>query len=101
MNTDTKLETASEGAVALTGPVRHERSYAERMTYACKVCGNVPDENGLIEHGKGCYTQSSDGGGTSYIKFEVPNAMHKRPAPHTEPENTESLRGAGALERDC
>ena len=44
-------------------------SYEERMEYACDVCGNVPDENGLIEHGQGCYTQSEDGGGYSYVDF--------------------------------
>lgn len=41
-----------------------------RDNYACKVCGNVPDEEGCIEHGRGCYTQSADGGGTSYVEFE-------------------------------
>ena len=32
----------------------------------CKVCGNWPDENGVIEHGRGCYVVSEDGGGESY-----------------------------------
>ncbi len=31
----------------------------------CKVCGNHPDDTGTIEHGRGCYTQDSDGGGYS------------------------------------
>ena len=46
------------------------RDYAKREKYACDVCGNVPDENGIIEHGKGCYTQSEDGGGTSVVEFD-------------------------------
>lgn len=44
-------------------------SYDERKKYACDVCGNVPDQDGLIEHGRGCYTQSENGGGTSLVKF--------------------------------
>ena len=44
-------------------------SYEERREYACDVCGNVPDEAGFIEHGKGCYTQSEDGGGFSEVDF--------------------------------
>ncbi len=35
---------------------------------ACDVCGNYPDHHGNLEHGRGCYTQSEDGGGTSYIE---------------------------------
>lgn len=45
-------------------------TYGEREVYACDVCGNVPDEDGCIEHGKGCYTQSEDGGGFSCVDFE-------------------------------
>jgi hypothetical protein len=48
-------------------------TYEEREKYACDVCGNVPDENGVIEHGKGCYTQSEDGGGTSVVDFDKEN----------------------------
>lgn len=40
---------------------------ADRRRHACKVCGNEPDRFGALEHGKGCYTQSEDGGGTSYV----------------------------------
>jgi hypothetical protein len=31
----------------------------------CKVCGNTPDDTGTIEHGRGCYVVSEDGGGQS------------------------------------
>ena len=31
----------------------------------CKVCGNTPDDSGTIEHGRGCYVVSEDGGGES------------------------------------
>lgn len=29
----------------------------------CKVCGNVADDCGGLEHGRGCYVMNSDGGG--------------------------------------
>src|SRR3990167_11101486 len=45
-------------------------TYEERAKYACDVCGNVPDEDGVIEHGRGCYTQSEDGGGISVVEFD-------------------------------
>lgn len=32
----------------------------------CKVCGNTPNDEGELEHGKGCYTQSEDGGGSEF-----------------------------------
>ena len=48
-------------------------SYDERKPYGCKVCGTVPDEDGCIEHGKGCYTQSEDGGGWSFV--ELPKSI--------------------------
>ena len=39
-----------------------------RANNACDVCGNMPDEDGNLEHGRGCYTQSEDGGGTSFVE---------------------------------
>ncbi len=30
----------------------------------CKVCGNTADDEGYVEHGRGCYVLDSDGGGT-------------------------------------
>jgi hypothetical protein len=44
-------------------------SYEERENYACKICGAVPDEDGDIEHGRGCFSQSIDGGGYSTVDF--------------------------------
>ena len=38
-----------------------------RQKLECDVCGNWPNEDGEIEHGKGCYTQSADGGGSSFV----------------------------------
>lgn len=39
---------------------------------ACKVCGNTPDETGEIEHGRGCYVASEDGGGSSFVELTAP-----------------------------
>ena len=44
-------------------------SFEVRDKYSCKVCSNAPDVDGMIEHGKGCFTQSSDGGGISFVDF--------------------------------
>lgn len=49
----------------------------------CKVCQATPDEDGSINHGKGCYTQSEDGGGSE--------------AADTNPERDELERRADAL----
>jgi hypothetical protein len=38
-----------------------------RYRFACKICGNVPSEDGNLEHAKGCYSQSENGGGTEFI----------------------------------
>ncbi len=35
--------------------------------YRCDVCGNTPDENGELEHGKGCYVLDEDGGGSEWV----------------------------------
>lgn len=35
--------------------------------FACKVCEAQPDQEGRIEHGKGCYQVSDEGGGVSYV----------------------------------
>lgn len=35
--------------------------------FACKVCQNTPDADGILSHGKGCYMVSEDGGGDEYI----------------------------------
>ena len=63
--------TQKDHRVPLEGLVRRrERTYEERAEYACDVCGNVPDNDGVIQHGKGCYTQSADGGGESFVEFD-------------------------------
>ncbi len=48
-------------------------TYEQREAYACKVCGNVPDECGTLDHGRGCYVVSEDGGGSSYVEFDPPS----------------------------
>lgn len=57
--------------------VAQSLTYEERFKYRCDVCGNVPDSDGKIEHGKGCYTQSEDGGGDSWVDFKEPDALGK------------------------
>lgn len=38
-----------------------------RESYACEICGNVPNEYGELEHGRGCYKLNSDGVGMEYV----------------------------------
>lgn len=38
-------------------------------TWECKVCAATPDAEGWVEHGKGCYQLSSDGGGGETVEF--------------------------------
>ena len=35
--------------------------------YKCEVCGNMADEEGIIEHGRGCWVVNEDGGGYSLV----------------------------------
>ena len=40
---------------------------AQERDFSCKVCGNKPNSDGELEHGKGCYTQDENGGGSEFI----------------------------------
>jgi hypothetical protein len=59
---------------------------ASEPDYACKVCGNAPDETGTLEHGRGCYTQDEDGGGSEYIE-EADKSRH----PASDPSGREAV----------
>jgi hypothetical protein len=76
LDTATMIGTVHDGPqwqwkYALAQPEEAKGStYEQRERYACKVCGNVPDEYGTIEHGRGCYVVSEDGGGESSVEFD-------------------------------
>jgi hypothetical protein len=53
----------------------------EQPDFSCDSCGNIPDEEGWLQHGRGCYTQSEDGGGYEYI----PHADQKNPEFEAQP----------------
>lgn len=42
-------------------------AFPDEPAFLCKVCGARPDEDGWIEHGRGCYVLSADGGGSEYV----------------------------------
>jgi hypothetical protein len=46
-----------------------------RQSLACEVCGNWPNEEGELEHGRGCYTLSQDGGGFEYVEVTPPDPL--------------------------
>jgi hypothetical protein len=52
-----------------------------RQNYACKVCGNYPDEEGVLDHGRGCYMLDENGGGSEYIDPPEHLPQHATPAP--------------------
>jgi hypothetical protein len=61
-------------------PTKEEwEAWERRKAFTCKVCGNWPDETGELEHGRGCYTQSADGGGSEFFDLTV-DAYLKREA---------------------
>lgn len=45
-----------------------EQIDAVELDFACKICGNTPDEYSVIDHGRGCFTQSENGGGSSFCE---------------------------------
>ena len=47
-------------------PFRPQSPVRQWSLGECKVCGNRPDDEGELEHGKGCYTQGEDGGGSEF-----------------------------------
>lgn len=54
-------------------------TYEQRSQFACEVCGNVPDEIGELEHGRGCYVISEDGGGSSFVPEVHQSFLLSRP----------------------
>lgn len=52
-------------------------SYEQRSIYCCEVCDNVPDKFGVIDHGRGCFTQSENGGGTSYVELPETDVLDR------------------------
>jgi len=46
--------------------VEHVHYRLGEDAFACDVCGARPDADGDVDHGRGCFTQSADGGGFSY-----------------------------------
>lgn len=47
--------------------VNRPQEIQHNQHYECKVCGNTPDEEGTLHHGKGCYVLDEDGRGEEYI----------------------------------
>jgi len=65
------------GPIVTVPPLATYQEWA--ASHACKVCQNVPDEDGYLQHGRGCYVIDSDGGGTDYIRppLFAPDAQRK------------------------
>lgn len=83
------MTTTTDDAALLAAIIAHPNEDTPRLMYAdwldenagsvecfcktgwdqsgCKVCGNTPDENGYLEHGRGCYVIDEDGGGCEMV----------------------------------
>ena len=60
--------------------------------WECKVCGNRPRyeegfDLGEVEHGRGCYTQSEDGGGSEFVDVTPEYLALRAPEPAILDEN--------------
>ena len=42
----------------------------QRLRHKCSVCGEWPNERGVLHHGRGCYVPNKGGGGCTYVDFE-------------------------------
>ena len=42
----------------------------QRLRHKCRVCGEWPNERGVLHHGRGCYVTDKGGGGCTYVDFE-------------------------------
>lgn len=68
---------------------------AQERDFSCKVCGNKPNSDGELEHGKGCYTQDENGGGSEFISDAV-----TAPQPAQEPVREALKLALGALDSE-
>ena len=64
-----KCEAGTECRCKRKEPQLQLPTQEQREKHACEVCGNVPDEDGFIEHGRGCYVVNEDGGGITLVEF--------------------------------
>ena len=65
-----ELHQLQEAIALLSPPADEPAGEPEQPRPTCKVCGNEADEVGVIEHGRGCYVVSEDGGGYSLVGDE-------------------------------
>lgn len=61
------LGKGGAGADWVDVPDEFVAAFVDPKPQPCKICGNTPDEDGMLEHGRGCYKLNSDGGGTEYV----------------------------------
>lgn len=84
-----------EKTASAPGPVDRLVGRINLDYYACKVCGSTPDLDGIIEHGRGCYVVSEDGGGISYVELP-PNLTDQRAGKSADEKQNGSESGSAA-----
>ena len=68
------LQRMREALALAEGDEPQSPTVEQRLRHKCSVCGEWPNERGVLHHGRGCYVTHKGGGGCTYVDFsEEPN----------------------------
>ena len=64
------LQRMREALALAEGDEPQSPTVEQRLRHKCRVCGECPNERGVLHHGRGCYVTHKGGGGCTYVDFE-------------------------------
>ena len=64
------LQRMREALALAEGDEPQSPTVEQRLRHKCRVCGEWPNERGVLHHGRGCYVTHKGGGGCTYVDFE-------------------------------
>jgi hypothetical protein len=64
------LQRVREALALAEGDEPQSPTVEQRLRHKCRVCGEWPNERGVLHHGRGCYVTHKGGGGCTYVDFE-------------------------------
>jgi hypothetical protein len=64
------LQRMREALALAEGDEPQSPTVDQRLRHKCSVCGEWPNERGVLHHGRGCYVPNKGGGGCTYVDFE-------------------------------
>ncbi len=64
------LQRMREALALAEGDEPQSPTVEQRLRHKCSVCGEWPNERGVLHHGRGCYVTHKGGGGCTYVDFE-------------------------------